>query len=256
MKRFYCMLTFLMAVLLLVPGLTLAQDMKVTMGLGVGAAPDYEGSDDYQAIPLAYVNVKWDEGYFIDFSGTSLKVNIVPSNTWSFGPMFQYMGERDDVDSDAVDAMDDVDASFMAGVFGGYRYENWHVRLHGVQDVADGNEGLLVQLGGGYTWKYSQTFRLTFDLSTTYADEDYMDAYFDVDAADSARSGLSTYDADGGLKDVGLSLRAHCSPYEHWSFTGLVGYKKLLDEAADSPVVDDEGDENQFMGGFMVTYEF
>ena len=30
----------------------------------------------------------------------------------------------------------------------------------------------------------------------------------------------------------------------------------LVDDAADSPVVDDRGDENQIFGGLMVTYRF
>jgi outer membrane scaffolding protein for murein synthesis (MipA/OmpV family) len=37
---------------------------------------------------------------------------------------------------------------------------------------------------------------------------------------------------------------------------GLVSYKRLLDDAEDSPVVDDEGDANQLMGGILVTYTF
>ncbi len=79
-----------------------------------------------------------------------------------------------------------------------------------------------------------------------------MEAYFEIDAADSARSGLSTFDADSGFKDVGLNLLASFKPWEHWGLMGLASYKRLLDDAEDSPVVDDEGDANQFAGaGFL-----
>ena len=37
---------------------------------------------------------------------------------------------------------------------------------------------------------------------------------------------------------------------------GLVSYKRLLGDAKDSPVVDDEGDANQFSGGGLVFYRF
>jgi outer membrane protein len=37
---------------------------------------------------------------------------------------------------------------------------------------------------------------------------------------------------------------------------GLASYKRLLGDAEDSPVVNDEGDENQLMGGVLVTYTF
>jgi outer membrane scaffolding protein for murein synthesis (MipA/OmpV family) len=36
-----------------------AQDTQIAVGLGVGLAPDYEGSEDYEAVPIPYVNVKW-----------------------------------------------------------------------------------------------------------------------------------------------------------------------------------------------------
>lgn len=53
-------------------------------------------------------------------------------------------------------------------------------------------------------------------------------------------------------------INCHTSfrPWQHWGFMGLVSYKRLLDDAEDSPVVDDEGDENQLMGGILVTYSF
>ncbi len=37
---------------------------------------------------------------------------------------------------------------------------------------------------------------------------------------------------------------------------GLLSYKHLLGDAEDSPVVDDEGDANQFSGGILVFYKF
>jgi outer membrane scaffolding protein for murein synthesis (MipA/OmpV family) len=83
-----------------------------------------------------------------------------------------------------------------------------------------------------------------------------MEAYFEIDNRDSDRSGLRTFKADSGLKDVGLNLAASFKPWRHWGFMGLVSYKRLLNDAEDSPVVDDEGDENQFTGGILVIYNF
>jgi outer membrane scaffolding protein for murein synthesis (MipA/OmpV family) len=37
---------------------------------------------------------------------------------------------------------------------------------------------------------------------------------------------------------------------------GLFSYKTLLNDAKDSPVVDDEGDNNQFTLGVMATYRW
>jgi outer membrane scaffolding protein for murein synthesis (MipA/OmpV family) len=37
---------------------------------------------------------------------------------------------------------------------------------------------------------------------------------------------------------------------------GVAGYKGLIGNAADSPIVDDEGDEIQFYGGDFVIFRF
>jgi len=36
-----------------------SQAADVSLGAGVGMAPDYEGSEDYTAVPISYLDVKW-----------------------------------------------------------------------------------------------------------------------------------------------------------------------------------------------------
>ena len=239
------------------PAASQAAEADVAIGGGVGAVPDYEGSDDYEAVPLPFASVRWDNGRFVELDANKLRANFIADSIWSFGPMLQYIPERDDVKSDAVDAMEKVDTSIMLGAFGSVKLDNWYVRMHAAQDVADGNDGFLVQIGGGYNWLYSNSFRMTFDVFSTYASDDYMEAYFEVDALDSERSGLKQYtEADAGIKDVGLAITTNCHPYENWSFRGIVIYMHLVGDAKDSPVVDDEGDANQFLAGVAVVYHF
>ena len=67
---------------------------------------------------------------------------------------------------------------------------------------------------------------------------------------------MSTYDADEGFKDVGLNFRVTYKPWQNWGLMGLASYKRMVGDAADSPVVEDEGNENQFTGGVLVFYKF
>jgi outer membrane scaffolding protein for murein synthesis (MipA/OmpV family) len=78
-----------------------------------------------------------------------------------------------------------------------------------------------------------------------------MESYFKIDGNNAARSGLDTYDAGGGFKDIGLNVMTTFKPWEHWGFMGLLGYKRLIGDAEDSPVVEDEGEANQFSGGCL-----
>ena len=253
--RMMLMVSAAVAILMMVLVPT-AYAADVSLGAGVGVAPDYEGSEDNQAVPLPYVNVVWSNHMSINLLGNKAKVNLIPSPIWRGGVVGEYIAERDDVDNDRVDDLEDVDTSFMLGGFFGFEYANWSASIEAMQDVADGNDGAIVRLNGGYRIPIDQSWRLSLGAFTTWADDDYMEAYFEIDEADSNRSGLSTFSADSGFKDVGLNLAASFKPWEHWGFMGLVSYKRLLDDAEDSPVVDDEGDDNQFSGGILVFYNF
>ena len=121
-------------------------------------------------------------------------------------------------------------------------------------DVGDEHDGYLVYLNGAYTATVNDDFKLKFGVRTTYADDDYMDTYFGVSGSDSARSGLKQYSADGGMKDVGVSVTANYAMTKSWGITGVVSYSKLLNDAKDSPLVDDEGDDNQLGAVLAITY--
>jgi len=245
------------AIVVLMTGMIFtAHATDVSLGAGVGLAPDYEGSEDNQAVPLPYVDVKWSNHMSINLLGNKAKVNLIPSPIWRGGVVGEYIGERDNVDNNRVDRLQDVDTSLMLGGFFGFQYENWSADIEAMADVLDGNDGAIIRLNGGYRIPIDQTWNLSLGAFTTWADDDYMEAYFEIDAADSVRSGLRTFNADSGFKDVGLNLSASYKPWENWGFMGLVSYKRLVGDAEDSPVVDDEGDENQFVGGILVFYEF
>ncbi len=81
-----------------------------------------------------------------------------------------------------------------------------------------------------------------------------MSTYFDVSAADAAASGLSTFSAESGLKDVGVGLMGIVHLSLNWHVGGAPFYKRLLGDAADSPVVDDAGDANQIFAGLSLLY--
>jgi len=98
--------------------------------------------------------------------------------------------------------------------------------------------------------------KLGISLFTSYADDDYMETYFGVDANNRNRSGLPLYEAEGGMKDFGGMLNLAYAPWKHWGITGILGLKALIGDAADSPVVDQEGSESQLFGGVMGTYAF
>jgi outer membrane scaffolding protein for murein synthesis (MipA/OmpV family) len=58
------------------------------------------------------------------------------------------------------------------------------------------------------------------------------------------------------LKDAGVTVSYSYAFAERWGVTALARYDRLLNDAADSPIVDDRGDANQFILGLLVNFTF
>ena len=233
-----------------------------TIGLGAAFAPDYEGSDDYQPVPLWNLragNLYHPETY-VQVLGPTLRSNVLPSDHWRLGLSGRYIPERDDVDDDIVDEFDSVDASLLLGVMAGYDFIAGHQRDLGImldvkQDVG-GDNGFLGTIQGFYGTALGNRSRLGLGIETTWASEDYMSSYFGVNAGDAAQSGLDQFDADEGLKDVAVSASYTYAFGKRWTVTGVGRYARLLNDAEDSPIVDDRGDANQFVVGLLANFTF
>ena len=236
-----------------------AEVYKLSMGAGIGTIPDYEGSDDYAAIPMLFGEAVWDSGRYLRLDGSKLRANILAHEMLRLGPVANYRLGRDDaisVDDKKVKRMEKVDDSFELGAFAGIQIDNWSVMVEGLSDVSDGHDGFVVTLSSQYAWRVSDPFILSFGVSTNWADNDYMRSFFDVSARDSARSGLKQYKADDGFKDVGCSLKADYIWTDNWSTRMSGSYKRLIGDAEDSPIVRKRGDENQFTLGVMAIFTF
>ena len=239
-------------------------DINGFVALGAATIPDYEGSDDYDVMPLLMAKVNYKETYYAELVGTALRANISPYPAIEFGPVIGYSGGRDDdVDNNAVSRLREIDAGVEAGAFVKLpfksvltEYDSASLSAQFLSDISDTHEGTTIKLSAGYDRWINKQLSLGASISTTYASDDYNDAFFSIDADNASRSGLNQYDADGGFKDIGLRINSRYALSEKWGITGLIGYKKMIGDAADSPVVDDAGSDNQWMAGLGVSYRF
>ncbi len=231
---------------------------RYSLGLGAALVPDYEGSEDYKVAPLPVGRVQKGYQYGYLFGG-KITSNLLPNPNFRLGPVVQYIPKRDDVENNRVDDLKTVDPSLMVGGLVGY---DMHLQpgtlgfeVQWTHDVIDGNDGWLLQPQIFYRRKLNEDWGLHVATTLTYASDNYMDSYFSIDAADSARSGLPTYNADAGIKDVGANAVLTYSITENWAVGGLVAYKRLVNDAEDSPVTK-VGDENQYIAGAFFTYSW
>ena len=241
-----------------------AADVDWALRAGIGTRPDYEGSEDYEPVPIGGVRATWDRNLFVDFSGTHgsggaprLRANVVADDFLQFGPLLQYRLPRGDVDNASVDALPNVDGALELGGFFGFEEQGWQGQIAFAQDVCGTHDGFLIEVSTGYTAELAERLSLGLLVATTYASDGYMGTYFTVDTADAPSAGLDAYDADKGFKDVGgtLSLTWRIPGSDHWGLGGVLSYFRLVEDAADSPVVDEVGSPDQVFAGLMVTFE-
>jgi outer membrane scaffolding protein for murein synthesis (MipA/OmpV family) len=247
------LMVVLLTLLLVTPG---APAADFSIGGGIGVAPDYEGSSDYELLPVPAGDARFDNGMYVNLLGLNLRANLVPSKFWRLGPVYNYRAERDNVENDQVDDMNKVSDANEFGIFGGIEWQNWYVFLDLLGDTGNAHEGWYGTLKGGYNWIINNEWALSVGGFTTYADDDYMSTYFGVNAADSAASGLPTYDADESFKDIGLDLGVNWAFAQKWNLRGLLQVKQLVGDADDGSPVVDEGSETQLFTAVLVVFKF
>ncbi len=230
---------------------------------GAGYLPEYDGADEYQTIPVVAGQVN-KGNYYIASRGLGVVANIIDSERFNAGPMVRYrFGRDDDIDNARIARLSEVDDAIEAGGFVSYILrdnfrsgDNIEFSISALQDIAGGHEGFLADIGASYFTPLTRDFRLGLDAELQYQSEDYMDSYFSVNAIDSARSGLPTYEAESGFNAASLGMRGIYSFNRHWGLFGMLQYTRLMRDAADSPIVTQEGDDDQMLGILAVTYRF
>ncbi len=246
----------LSGLLLLTVGVPTAGAADWSVGAGAAVVPDYIGSDSYEAAPLPYFTVDFENHMNIHLVGNRLQSNLLPHPVWKAGLVGEYFGERDDVENDRVDRLDDVDDSFMLGGFLGFEYNGWSGRVESMADVADGNDGVLTRVAAGWGTSIGQSMRLNLEGFAGFGDGDFMDAYFAVDGRDARRSGLDEYETDAGIYEVGLNVTHVWNFAGAWRLISIAGVSQLVGDADDDSPVVDEGSETQGVFGIMLTYSF
>ena len=238
------------------------QEESWSFNLGAGAMyrPDYEGSDDYEVRGLPVLGVNYRD--IVVLQGPSLKVDVIEltgtelAKNLSFGPLVKFDQGREADDNPILRNLGDIDRGALAGVFIGYELGPVELQLSVAQDATSRYEGLIAEIQAGYGFMLTQRLHAQIQLSSTWADDDYTQAYFGITGDQSRASGLRAFTAAAGVKDAGAAFSLNYVLTEHWRVTGRLAYRGLLGDAADSPLVEDQGSANQASAALFASYRF
>jgi len=224
--------------------------------------PDFEGATEYAAMPFFYANLE-AFGVGLEIEGPEASLNLRPDAAFQFGPAVAYNMGRDGASNKVVDRLDKIDGAFEVGGFAAYQFNAFlmhsavfEISAELMTDISGVHEGVSGSVTASYMIAATERVRFGTDVSVGFANEGYMDTYFGVTSAGAARSGLSAYTAAGGVKDVSLGVTASYNLTERWGVVGRASYSRLLGDAADNPIVKQEGSPDQFMGGLGLSFSF
>jgi outer membrane scaffolding protein for murein synthesis (MipA/OmpV family) len=235
-SRTFRLATLLATTALLATQLAQAQPRGL-VGIGVGSAPRYAGSDERRTSALPLLDYRWDNGWF---AGTLKGVGYNASRTpgLEFGPRLTVDFGRRERRSAALRGMGDVDAKAELGAF--VDYELTPALSLGATLQAgggDGGQGVRSELELSYGFKLGSGLQLSLGLGTTLANQAYMQSYFGVTPAQAAASGYTIYTPKAGAMDVNakVSLRYPLAP--RVMLTAAVTATQLQGDAKASPLV-------------------
>lgn len=234
-------------------------DWNVMVGGGAIYAPDFEGSKDYEILPFPFISLDYKDIVYI--RGPEVGVNLLrvrPTDDvkLSVGPFARYRRDRPEKRNDALTGLGKVGTAIEVGGLARVGVGPAWVEVSMAKDVADGHKGLVGVASGGADFDLSDKLGLSASVSTTWADDDYMQRYFGVTPVQATRSGLPAFTAEKGIKDVGANLSLRYRLSDRWMVSATGGYTRLMNDAKDAPLVRLRGSADQWQGGLFLAYRF
>jgi outer membrane protein len=233
------------------------------VGAGLGSTTEWMGSKDriWAIVPAGRVQL--EKNRFIEVYGPIVDMNLLDSPNWELGPIASWRFGRSEVEDPVVNLLPPIDGGLEAGVFAGWHFVRtegipYRVRL-GISlttSVSGGAEGshvtpyaslwvplsarLFVGIGGGITW----------------SSEAFMQQRFGVSPEASAASGLPVYSAGASMRQYYLWPAVIYRVSKQWYAGAGAFYQRITGDGADSPIITQRGDEDQFSAGIGIGYSW
>jgi MipA family protein len=252
-----------------------ADRYSLTLGLGGGMAPEYEGASDYGFQPGGVIQGKVD-GFDFQVRGPNIYVDLIrdaPGSKLNIiaGPVAQIRMDRTsrtNIKDPRVALLGTRDTAVELGGYVGIGKKGFLIPpasltfdLAFVHDVAGAHDSFILTPGVALSSPVSQRTFARLGVSADYVGKGFGRTYFDSPAIAAPIPTLTGYATDGaGFKSIGTTLLlTHDLGGDNrkgWALFGLGGYKRLLGQYARSPIVREAGDADQFLGVVGIAYSF
>ncbi|MES2137849.1 MAG: MipA/OmpV family protein [Pseudomonadota bacterium] len=242
----------------------------VTLGVGGALIPDYEGSDDYRAIPAAAIRGQY-HGISFRSRGTYLYVDVIPRSgkvDFDAGPIVGARFNRNShIKDDVVALLPKRKTAFEVGAFAGVSihgltnpYDSLGLRLDVTRDVGSAHKSTIFSPNVEFSTPLSRTTYASANVGAEFVSNKYADYYYTITPADSVLTSgvLPAFNADGGMKNwkAGLLLNQSVTGdlLHGLSLFGTAQYSRLVGDFKRSPIVSERGSANQWLAAAGLAY--
>jgi outer membrane protein len=231
------------------------------VGAGLGSTTEWMGSKERIWAVVPGGRVQLEKNRFVEVYGPIVDMNVLDSPNWEFGPMASYRFGRSEVEDSVVNLLPPIDGGLEAGIFAGWH----HIRTEGIPYRVRLGVSVTTAISGGATGGHVTPYASVWvPLSTrlfvgvggglTWSSESFMQQRFGVSPEASAASGLPTYSASAGMRQYYLWPAVIYRVSKEWYAAAGAFYQRITGDGADSPIVAQRGDANQFSAGIGVGY--
>jgi outer membrane protein len=234
---------------------------RTELGVGVIVNPKFVGGDEYNVTPIPYFDFR-----YVDEKGTKYFANVprglggyvyrsANPATGGFFNVGLSLGPGFSVRDDSIPGLDEVGVAAEGRLYLEAGARAWAATATFAQDVGSGHEGAYLDLGVNRRGRLMGG-RGFYSLGPVlrFGDTVYKEALFGITPEESADTGLPIYSAEAGVERVGLQgLLSIPLGQSKWRLTTIIRGSRLIDNAADSPIV---VDKNQLFFLSSVTRNF
>ncbi|MFT5651685.1 MAG: outer membrane protein [Yoonia sp.] len=258
----------------IIPAFASAQEapneyFSVTVSGGLIATPSFLGSSETDVFAIPNITMSYGDRLTVSLL-EGLSYDAYQNENLTVGALLKYDFGREDSPadhelllSDVADAeitgLGDIDGTIEVGGYVEYTLGNLQAKLEVRTGVDGGHDGTVGEFEVAYNMPveaFGMTSIISFGPTVSFSDDSYASTFFDVSAAQSAASGISQYDADGGIMSYGLHASAFVPLNQNVSLVGFAEFDKLAGDIGDSSIVQERGSEDQVTAGLLINYTF
>lgn len=230
-------------------------DWYLTLGATGMVAPSFEGSKRYllSASPIISLGKAGPQARFVS-RNDNISLALIDDGGVRAGLTGKFLFSRSS--DDELKGLDPVRWGGEVGGFFEFYPTDWLRARAELRHGIRAHNGLVADIAADAFYDVTPTVRISGGPRVSFASANYFDAYYGVNAQEAVASGLSEYNPGGGLKSTGLGGAITWKVTDPMTASLFGEYSRLMGPAADSSLVRERGDRNQFTIGVSTTYRF